>query len=49
MMIRVKSAIALLTKTENKTVWAELEHKRLVMQLKYGREVSHGEALLELD
>lgn len=47
-MIRIKSAIALLTNASRKSDWAEVEHKRLVMQLISGREVTLGEALFEL-
>ena len=46
MMIRIKSAVALLTNAPKRSDWAEVEQMRLMMQLRYGREVSFGEAFL---
>ena len=48
MMIRVKSAVALLKTVVVKPEWSEVEQMRLKMQLFYGREVSFAEAMLEL-
>lgn len=44
MMIRVKSAIALLTRTYKKADWAEVEQIRLKLQIVNGREITFGEA-----
>ena len=46
MMIRVKSAVALLTNASRKSEWKDVEQMRLKMQLRYGREVSFGEAMM---
>ena len=46
MIIRVKSAVALITNAPKRSSWEEVERMRLKMQLRYGREVTFGEAMM---
>ena len=46
MIIRVKSAVALITNAPKRSNWEEVERMRLKMQLRYGKEFTFGDALL---